>query len=199
MNGSFPEPSRGYQGPSSPASPSTGSLQESQSLTGQMTLADIERRYGIPTQEMAKRLHLPPGVPADETLGRLRQQYPFTMDEVRGIIAEYGKDSPSRDGSGATSTPDPIAALHGGEHHEEPNPATGRGSADQPGILVTGQTSLRDIEKQTGIPARVIAKRLGLPPEISPDLQLGKVRKMYPITMQQVREAVTELMKKAEP
>lgn len=77
--------------------------------------------------------------------------------------------------------------------------ATGRGSADQSGILVTGQTSLRDIEKQTGIPARAIAKRLGLPPEISPDVQLGKVRKIYPITMQQVREAVTELMKKAEP
>ena len=84
------EPARAEN--SEPAPPQEGSAPPEQasrgetiSITGQMTLADLERDFGISAVEIAKKLGLPPDLAQDETFGRLRQNYSFTMDQVREI------------------------------------------------------------------------------------------------------------------
>lgn len=66
-------------------------------------------------------------------------------------------------------------------------------------VAITGQMTLLDVEKSTGIPARKIADALGLPAKVSLDEPLGRLRKRHLFTMQQVRNIVTSLMKKAFP
>jgi hypothetical protein len=78
------------------------------------------------------------------------------------------------------------------EHsHEEAGLTRGRASEDTSGILITGQMTLRDIERKTGISARVLADRLGLPQGASLDDRLGRLRKRYRFTMQDVRDIIS--------
>jgi hypothetical protein len=83
------------------------------------------------------------------------------------------------------------------EEHEE-NITRGRQAEDPSGILITGQMTLYDIEVETGIPARKIADRLGLPANVSLDENLGRLRKRYSFTMQELRDIVASLIKKGE-
>jgi len=63
-------------------------------------------------------------------------------------------------------------------------------------ILITGRMTLHDIEDETGIPARKIADKLGLPSNAPLNETLGRLRKRYLFTMQEARDVVTSLMKK---
>lgn len=55
-------------------------------ITGQMTLLDIESKTGISARSIADELNLPSGISLNETLGRLRKQYRFTMQEARDAV-----------------------------------------------------------------------------------------------------------------
>jgi hypothetical protein len=55
-------------------------------ISGQMTLFDIESKTGISAKRIADELNLPAGAPLNETLGRLRKRYLFTMQEVRDAV-----------------------------------------------------------------------------------------------------------------
>ena len=63
-------------------------------------------------------------------------------------------------------------------------------------ITITGQTTLKQVEKATGIPAKKIAAELGIPSKVSMDETLGRLRKRYLFTMQDVRDALASLMEK---
>jgi len=52
-------------------------------IRGSMTVADVAKIYGIPVEEVKRRLGLPAHVDGAETLGRLRKIYGFTMQQVR--------------------------------------------------------------------------------------------------------------------
>jgi hypothetical protein len=60
-------------------------------IRGSMTLGDIEDEYGIPVGELTKGLGIEGTVPRNERLGRLRQQYDFTMRDVEAVIDKYQK------------------------------------------------------------------------------------------------------------
>lgn len=75
-------------------------------------------------------------------------------------------------------------------------PVTGRKAAVPSGILITGRMNLYDLEEITGIPAREIADELGIPSNTSLHENLGRLRKKYLFSMQEVRNAVTSLRKK---
>jgi hypothetical protein len=63
-------------------------------------------------------------------------------------------------------------------------------------MVITGQMSLLDVEKATGIAARKIADELGLPADAPLDEHIGRLRKRHLFTMQDVRDVVSSLMKK---
>ena len=67
---------------------------------------------------------------------------------------------------------------------------------DTSGILITGRMTLYDIEDETGVPASKIADKLGVPSNAHLNETLGRLRKRYLFTMQEIRDAVTTLMKK---
>ncbi|HDJ22934.1 MAG TPA: DUF4405 domain-containing protein [Candidatus Aminicenantes bacterium] len=66
---------------------------EALGIQGWMTFLDIERRTGIPASRIVERLGLPRNVPLHETLGRLRRQYLFSMQEVREVVLKLIKES----------------------------------------------------------------------------------------------------------
>jgi hypothetical protein len=188
-----------------------GIISEDDSIIyGQMTLRRIEQASGHPATDIIEALGLSPEVPMDETLGQLRKIYPFTLQQVRRVLAELEKKkskqtqelnkiedlkeslSENMEAAKAEST-ETIQS----EHHEPEEPKLVRGlqADDQSGILITGQMTLYDLEKATGLPAREIANTLGFPENTSLDEQLGRLRKRYGFTLQEVRSRVSSLLK----
>ncbi|HEX2970757.1 MAG TPA: DUF4405 domain-containing protein [Tepidisphaeraceae bacterium] len=56
-------------------------------IRGSMTLGDVAAASGIPVETLRAKLNLPASISPDERLGRLRQEFGFTMEEVRKIVA----------------------------------------------------------------------------------------------------------------
>lgn len=56
-------------------------------IKGFMTINEIANKYKVKAKDISVKLHIPAKY-SDETLGRLRKQYPFKMSEVRRIVAE---------------------------------------------------------------------------------------------------------------
>ena len=81
------------------------------------------------------------------------------------------------------------------EEHEQ-KLTRGVRAEDQSGLLITGRMTFYDIEKKTGIPARKLAEKLGIPSNAPLDETLGRLRKRYLFTMQDVRDALASLMEK---
>jgi len=56
--------------------------------------------------------------------------------------------------------------------------------------------TLNDIENLTGISARKIADKLGLPPSTPLNETLGRLRRRHLFTMQELRDVVASLIEK---
>lgn len=82
------------------------------------------------------------------------------------------------------------------ESEHEQKLTRGISAEDQSGILITGQMTLYDLEKETGIPARKITYKLGLPSNVPRDETLGRLRRRYGFIIQDVRDAIVSLMEK---
>lgn len=68
-----------------------------------------------------------------------------------------------------------------------------RVAAGENDVVVTGQTTLADVEKTTGISPQKIIEKLGLPKRVKTDETLGQLRKRYGLQLQDVRDIITEL------
>jgi hypothetical protein len=177
-------------------------------ITGKMTLLDVEKATGIPAREIVDELGLPSKVSLDETLGQLRKKYPFTIQEVRGVVIELLDEKVSL--TLEKREPEETQIRKEQEmkikkevrpkellHKEQKQRLTrGRMAAVPSGILITGRMTLYDLEDITGIPARKIAEELGIPSNAPLNEHLGRLRRRYLFTMQEVRDAVAHLMKK---
>ncbi len=82
------------------------------------------------------------------------------------------------------------------EEKDDEKLTRGRRAEEPSGILITGRMTLYDIEDETGIPARKIADKLSLPSNVPLNETLGRLRKRYLFTMQEVRDVISSLMKK---
>lgn len=158
-------------------------------ITGTMTLLDLEKASGIPVSRITEALGLPSNVSEKETLGRLRKKHGFSMIELRDALTNLMNEEQvpfqiEQDIEDEKPVPEESTSQ----------PIHGRMEEDQSGILVTGQMSLSDIQEQTGISARRIANELGLPPGVPLHESLGQLRKSYPFTVQDVRDAVNNLL-----
>jgi hypothetical protein len=69
--------------------PHSSERERSESIRGFMTLDEIQEVTGVPADTIAQDLGLPPGVPKDERLGRLKQTHGFAMEDVRRIVEAY--------------------------------------------------------------------------------------------------------------
>lgn len=177
-------------------------------ITGQMTLLDVEKATGIPAREIADELGLPSKVSLDETLGQLRKKYSFTIQEVRAVVIELVNKkislTPGKKELEETQRRKeqemkikkearPKELLH---KEQKQKLTRGRMATVPSGILITGRMTLHDLEDTTGISARKIAEELGIPSNAPINEHLGRLRRRYRFTMQEVRDAVAYLMKK---
>ena len=163
-------------------------------ITGQTTLNQVEKATGIPAKDIAAKLGLPAKVSLDESLGRLRKIYPVAIQDVRDIVTEilHQRAAPIAE---KEESIEPQVKIKGEQEHE-PKLTRGTMAEDPSGILITGRMTLYDIEKETGLSARKIADELGLPPSAPLNENLGRLRKIYGITMQKIRDTVATLLKK---
>jgi len=181
-------------------------IQESQGyivITGQMTLKDVEKASGLPARQIADELGLPSKVPLDESLGRLRKRYPFFLQDVRDIVSELldkkempAEEKKEKEESLRKKENEREEKIKLEEHEEKVS--RGRMAEDTSGILITGRMTLYDIERETGISARTIANKLGLPDQAPLEETLGRLRKRYLFSMQEVRDVVASLMKEKQ-
>lgn len=56
---------------------------------GQRSLQELSRLTGVPVERFLAELTLPAEVDTAESLGRLRHEYPFEMDDVRKVMEEH--------------------------------------------------------------------------------------------------------------
>ncbi len=167
-------------------------------ISGQTTLRQLEKTTGIPAKEIAENLGLPSKVPLDESFGRLRKRYPFTLQDVRDVVTQAlnRRTVQTEKKEEEYKEPQEPQVLKEEEQEHEPKLTRGVRAEDQSGLLITGQMTLYDIEKETGISARKIADKLGLPPNTPLDENLGRLRKTYGFTVQKVRDVVASLLQK---
>jgi hypothetical protein len=161
-------------------------------ITGQTTLRQAEKATGIPAKTIAAELRLPSNISLDDTFGRLRKKYRFTLLEVRDVISDLlsREPTPHEEKKGSQEKEEMEETEH------EQKLTRGISAEDQSGILITGRMTLYDIGKKTGIPARRIAAKLNLPSSVPLDETLGRLRRRYGFTIQDVRDAIAYLMKK---
>lgn len=159
-------------------------------ITGQTTLMQAEKATGIPAKSIASELRLPSHVSPDDTFGRLRKKYGFDLLEVRDVISDLlsKRTEPQEVKVGIEETEGTQETEH------DPKLTRGISAEDQSGILITGRMTLYDIGRKTGLPPRRIAGELGLPPDVSLDETLGRMRRRYGFTIQDVRDAIASLM-----
>ena len=163
-------------------------------ITGQTTLKQVEEATGIPAKDIAAKLGLPAKVSPDESFGRLRKLYPIAIQDVRDAVTEMLNKRTATDEKKEGDMEPQMKSEEEQEH--EPKLTRGTLAEDQSGILITGRMTLYDIEKETGISARKIADKLGLPESTPLNETLGRLRKRYAFSMQDVRDAITGLMEK---
>jgi predicted RecB family endonuclease len=163
-------------------------------ITGQTTLRQVEEATGIPAKDIAAKLGLPEKVSPDESFGRLRKLYPIAIQNVRDAVTEILNKRTAQDEKKEGDMEPQVKS----EEEQEPESKLIRGTLaeDQSGILITGRMTFYDIQKETDISARKIADKLGLPESTPLNETLGRLRKRYTFSMQDVRDAVADLMKK---
>ena len=61
-------------------------------------------------------------------------------------------------------------------------------------IKISGRMTLYDIQEKTGIPAKKIIERLGLPEDVPLTERLGKLRKKHSFSMQKIRNVIYALI-----
>lgn len=88
--------------------------------------------------------------------------------------------------------------LHEGlhEHAGEQRLTRGRLEEQQSGILITGQTTLLELERLTGISKSTLLEKMGLPTNIPSGESLGRLKRKYNFTMQELRDKIGALLKK---
>ena len=61
---------------------------------------------------------------------------------------------------------------------------------------INGSMTLQEIEQKTGVPAAVILKELGLPPDTPTDERMGRLRKRYEFEMHTVQDIVQKYLER---
>jgi len=178
---------------------------DSNFITDQMTLLDVEKATGIPARKIADALGLPSKILLNGTLKQIGKKYGITLQEMKNVVNElinkkisltYEQKEEEKQIKKEQETKEELRYKERLPKKPEHRLVRGRMAAVPSGILITGKMSLYDLEEITGIPARNIADELGIPSNTSFYEQLGRLRKKYLFSMQEVRDVVASLMEK---
>jgi len=115
---------------------------------------------------------------------------------AQGPLSQAG---PGARVEGGVATHDPKGEAAVGPDVHIDKAVAGRIEAASTEAVITGRTTLREIEQKMGISAKDLAAKLGLPDDVSLDETLGRLRQVYGFDMQAVRDAVAELLKAKQP
>ena len=63
-------------------------------------------------------------------------------------------------------------------------------SGERPVYQINGSMTLHEVEEETGVPAAVILRELGLPTDLPTDERLGRLRKQHGFEMHDIQEIV---------
>jgi hypothetical protein len=69
--------------------PRSEGREDSEAIRGYMTFDEIQAITGVPADAIIRELGLPPDVPRNEGLGRLKTNYGFALEDVRRIVEAY--------------------------------------------------------------------------------------------------------------
>ena len=58
-------------------------------IDGSMTLVEVEQVTGVPAAVILRELGLPPHLPTDRRLGRLRKEHGFELHDVREVVRKH--------------------------------------------------------------------------------------------------------------
>ena len=83
-----------------------------------------------------------------------------------------------------------MVAPFFGQVEETGEPPHKMQSDDRPAYQINGSMTLHEVEQQTGIPAAVILRELGLPADLPTDERLGRLRKQHGFEMHDIQEIV---------
>ena len=61
---------------------------------------------------------------------------------------------------------------------------------------IRGSLTLADVEQLTGLPVAVLVRELGLPAEVSPTENLGRLRRQHGFEISDVRQIIEEQLRK---
>jgi len=115
--------------------------------------------------------------------------------QARGAASS---DGPSR-GPLSQAGEKALGEAPAATHDPKGEAVAGRKEAASAETVITGRMTLREIEQKTGISAKDLAAKLGLPDDVSLDETLGRLRQVYGLDMQAVRDAVAEFLKAKRP
>jgi hypothetical protein len=132
-------------------------------------------------------------VKKETDLAASQQETPVINVELSSLPK---KEQPSQETAAGEETAREESHLQEGRGLYEERQRVTRGRLDEhgTGILITGQMTLLELEKVTGIPKSTILKEMGLPADIPYSESLGRLRRRFMFTMQELRDKIEALM-----
>ena len=83
-----------------------------------------------------------------------------------------------------------VASPFFGQVQQTGEPPHKMQSEERPAYQINGSMTLHDVEEQTGVPAAVILRKLGLPADLPSDERLGRLRKQHAFEIHDIQEIV---------
>jgi hypothetical protein len=150
--------------------------------------AETFRSYGTGAGEIQRNLPIQPREtwpPAEAEAPRDEPRISETPRRAESAIRQDDlrpADEPAVPAAPATPAVEPER-HHEEEHHNRVG-----------SITITGQHTLRDLERATGIPAREIVRGMGLPEWTPVNETLGRLRRRYGFEIDRIRDVVSRLL-----
>jgi hypothetical protein len=83
-----------------------------------------------------------------------------------------------------------VASPFFGQIQQTGEPPHKMQSEERPAYQISGSMTLHEVEEQTGVPAAVILRKLGLPADLPTDERLGRLRKQHGFEIHDIQEIV---------
>lgn len=112
--------------------------------------------------------------------------------------SEFSKTKKKEKAEEKIIKPEPDVTSQENLEEHEAKIVHGRLEEATPGIVITGQMCLKDIEKKTGISTPKIIRALGLPENVSEFDHLGRLRKRYGFSIQELRDFISAELEKTK-